>query len=153
MSPHRFRSHITTPISLPNLYRSTSPHWDTLQSPRQHQRNCNRKQSHPSNPDLINSPQTPTLPGVEDTHILAKLHHTMADLQRKIELQEPDDLRYLLANTRRVAGSKIDIALPPIEGEDVLRQKVEELVNSVRPPPPPSALSPAHPHHRDSTCR
>ncbi|KAL5353997.1 hypothetical protein ACLOAV_000082 [Pseudogymnoascus australis] len=40
----------------------------------------------------------------------------MADLQRKIELQEPDDLRYLLANTRR--------------GEDVLRQKVEELVNS-----------------------
>ncbi|OBT81344.1 hypothetical protein VE02_09606 [Pseudogymnoascus sp. 03VT05] len=55
----------------------------------------------------------------------------MAELQRKIELQEPDDLRYLLANTRRVAGEKIDIALPPIEGEDVLRQKVEELVNSV----------------------
>lgn len=60
----------------------------------------------------------------------------MADLQRKIELQEPDDLRYLLANTRRVAGSKIDVALPPIEGEDVLRQKVEELVNSVRLPLP-----------------
>lgn len=58
----------------------------------------------------------------------------MADLQRKIELQEPDDLRYLLANTRRVAAEKIDVALPPIEGEDVLRQKVEELVNSVRPP-------------------
>ncbi|KFX94649.1 hypothetical protein V490_04269, partial [Pseudogymnoascus sp. VKM F-3557] len=54
----------------------------------------------------------------------------MADLQRRIELQEPDDLRYLLANTRRVAGEKIDIALPPIEGEDVLRQKVEELVHS-----------------------
>ncbi|KFZ03665.1 hypothetical protein V502_10755, partial [Pseudogymnoascus sp. VKM F-4520 (FW-2644)] len=54
----------------------------------------------------------------------------MADPQRKIELQEPDDLRYLLANTRRVAGEKIDVALPPIEGEDVLRQKVEELVNS-----------------------
>ncbi|ELR03804.1 hypothetical protein GMDG_01333 [Pseudogymnoascus destructans 20631-21] len=54
----------------------------------------------------------------------------MADLQRKIELQEPDDLRYLLTNTRRVAGEKIDVALPPIEGEDVLRQKVEELVNS-----------------------
>ncbi|OBT71308.1 hypothetical protein VF21_09119 [Pseudogymnoascus sp. 05NY08] len=54
----------------------------------------------------------------------------MAELQRKIELQEPDDLRYLLANTRRVAGEKIDVALPPIEGEDVLRQKVEELVNS-----------------------
>jgi kinetochor protein Mis14/NSL1 len=58
----------------------------------------------------------------------------MAELQRKIELQEPDDLRYLLANTRRVAGEKIDVALPPIEGEDVLRQKVEELVNSVGSP-------------------
>ncbi|OBT69101.1 hypothetical protein VE03_01372 [Pseudogymnoascus sp. 23342-1-I1] len=54
----------------------------------------------------------------------------MADLQRKIELQEPDDLRYLLANTRRVAGEKIDVALPPIDGEDVLRRKVEELVDS-----------------------
>ncbi|KFY40454.1 hypothetical protein V494_03490, partial [Pseudogymnoascus sp. VKM F-4513 (FW-928)] len=54
----------------------------------------------------------------------------MADHQRKIELQEPDDLRYLLANTRRVAGEKVDIALPPIEGEDALREKVEELVNS-----------------------
>ncbi|KFY26376.1 hypothetical protein V493_04123, partial [Pseudogymnoascus sp. VKM F-4281 (FW-2241)] len=54
----------------------------------------------------------------------------MAELQRKIELQEPDDLRYLLANTRRVAGEKIDVALPPIEGEDVLRRGVEELVGS-----------------------
>lgn len=67
----------------------------------------------------------------------------MAELQRKIELQEPDDLRYLLANTRRVAGEKVDIALPPIEGEDVLRRKVEELVNSVCPPFP-FQLPPSH---------
>lgn len=66
----------------------------------------------------------------------------MADLQRRIELQEPDDLRYLLANTRRVAGEKIDIALPPIEGEDVLRQKVEELVHSVRLPLPIPPVKP-----------
>ncbi|KFY92570.1 hypothetical protein V498_04859, partial [Pseudogymnoascus sp. VKM F-4517 (FW-2822)] len=79
----------------------------------------------------------------------------MADLQRKIELQEPDDLRYLLANTRRVAGSKIDIALPPIEGEDVLRQKVEELVNSYVTKTfslaAPNALINGHPVAADSS--
>lgn len=57
----------------------------------------------------------------------------MTEIQRKIELQEPDDLRFLVANARRAATEKIDVALPPIEGEDVLRQKVEELVHSVRP--------------------
>jgi kinetochor protein Mis14/NSL1 len=56
----------------------------------------------------------------------------MAEALRKIELQEADDLRYLVANLRRAADEKIDLALPPIEGEDALRQKVEELVHGVR---------------------
>lgn len=56
----------------------------------------------------------------------------MAESQRKVELQEADDLRYLINNARRAANTKIDLALPPIEGEDALRSKVEELVHGVR---------------------
>jgi len=53
----------------------------------------------------------------------------MADVHRKIELQEQDDLRYLVDNVRRTANQKIDLALPPIEGEDALRRRVEALVH------------------------
>jgi hypothetical protein len=56
---------------------------------------------------------------------------SMADVHRKIELQEQDDLLYLVNNARRRANERIDLALPPIEGEDALRQRVEELVHSV----------------------
>lgn len=55
----------------------------------------------------------------------------MADVHRKIELQEQDDLRYLINNTRCRASEKIDEALPPIQGEDALRRRVEELVHEV----------------------
>ena len=56
----------------------------------------------------------------------------MAESQRRVELQEVDDLRYLLNNARRAANTKIEHALPPIVGEDALRSKVEELVHGVR---------------------
>jgi kinetochor protein Mis14/NSL1 len=62
---------------------------------------------------------------------------------RKIELQSPDDLSYLLANVRRAAASRIDEAFPPVEGahdgEDELRTRIEQLVDEVRcrlPSPP-----------------
>lgn len=55
----------------------------------------------------------------------------MADVHRKIELQEQDDLRYLINNARQRASEKIDEALPPIQGEDALRRRVEELVHEV----------------------
>jgi len=55
----------------------------------------------------------------------------MAEFQRKIELQSPDDLQYLISNVRRAANEKIDKDLPPIEGEDKMRERVEELVNEV----------------------
>ncbi len=55
----------------------------------------------------------------------------MAAVHRKIELQEQEDLRYLINNVRRAANEKIDLALPPIEGEDTLRQRVEQLVDEV----------------------
>ncbi|KAE9369517.1 hypothetical protein N431DRAFT_307864, partial [Stipitochalara longipes BDJ] len=54
----------------------------------------------------------------------------MAEFHRKIELQSPDDLQYLVSNIRRAANEKIDKDLPPIEGEDKMRECVEELVHS-----------------------
>ncbi|CZT08364.1 uncharacterized protein RCO7_08240 [Rhynchosporium graminicola] len=53
----------------------------------------------------------------------------MAEFQRKIELQSRDDLQYLVSNVRRAANEKIDKDWPPIEGEDKMRERVEELVN------------------------
>jgi hypothetical protein len=56
----------------------------------------------------------------------------MAEFHRKIELQSPDDLQYLISNVRRAAHEKIDRDLPPIEGEDRMRRRVEDLVQEVR---------------------
>lgn len=55
----------------------------------------------------------------------------MAEHHRKIELQSPDDLQYLISNVRRAANEKIDKDLPPIEGEDKMRTRVEKLVQEV----------------------
>ena len=60
----------------------------------------------------------------------------MAEFHRKIELQSPDDLQYLISNVRRAAHEKIDRDLPPIEGEDRMRQHVEDLVQEVCFSPP-----------------
>ncbi|KAK6088053.1 hypothetical protein SCUP234_01119 [Seiridium cupressi] len=52
--------------------------------------------------------------------------------QRKIELQAPEDLVYLLANVRRAAAERINEAFPPVEGahgEDELRSRIEQLVD------------------------
>ncbi len=53
---------------------------------------------------------------------------------RKIELQSPSDLTYLLNNIKTAAQQKIDLAIPPSaapEGEDAYRSKVDELVQEV----------------------
>ena len=64
---------------------------------------------------------------------------------RKIELQTPDDLSYLIANVRRAARERIDEAFPPVNrddgGDDELRVRIEALVNEVRIPIPSFALS------------
>lgn len=59
----------------------------------------------------------------------------MADDHRKIELQSPEDLRYLVDTARRAANEKIDRALPQMNGEteDALRARVDELVHEVSP--------------------
>ncbi|KAK7533242.1 uncharacterized protein J3D65DRAFT_75962 [Phyllosticta citribraziliensis] len=57
----------------------------------------------------------------------------METAHRRVELQSPADLTYLVANVKRAARQKIDLHLPPSAapegGEDVLRRKVEELVD------------------------
>ncbi len=53
---------------------------------------------------------------------------------RKIDLQSPSDLTYLVDNIKHAAKEKIDLAIPPSaapDGEDAYRTKVEELVNDV----------------------
>lgn len=60
---------------------------------------------------------------------------------RKIELQSPEDLTYLINNVRRAAAEHVGAAFPPVEGddaaeEDELRVRIEGLVNDVRDNPP-----------------
>lgn len=53
---------------------------------------------------------------------------------RKIDLQSPSDLTYLLNNIKIAAQEKLDLAIPPSaapEGEDAYRLKVVELVHKV----------------------
>ncbi|KHN97342.1 Kinetochore Mis14 [Metarhizium album ARSEF 1941] len=51
--------------------------------------------------------------------------------QRKIELQSPEDLVYLVAKVRSAAAARINEAFPlvPGQGEDELRNQIESLVN------------------------
>ncbi|KAK7414996.1 hypothetical protein QQX98_006229 [Neonectria punicea] len=56
----------------------------------------------------------------------------VSQVQRKIELQSNEDLAYLIANVRRAAADRLNEAFPHVEGndgEDELRNKIEELVN------------------------
>jgi len=55
------------------------------------------------------------------------------DSARKIELQSPEDLAYLVENVRRAATARIDEAFPPVDDntEDELRSRIEELVDEV----------------------
>lgn len=53
---------------------------------------------------------------------------------RKIELQAPEDLAYLLDNVRRAATARVEEAFPPVDGahgEDELRVGIEDLVDQV----------------------
>lgn len=56
----------------------------------------------------------------------------VSQVQRKIELQSPDDLAYLITNVRNAAIEHLNEAFPPVEGdggEDELRNQIESLVN------------------------
>jgi kinetochor protein Mis14/NSL1 len=47
---------------------------------------------------------------------------------RKIELQSPEDLRYLLSQAERVALQKVDSRLPPGTADEAERERVKTLV-------------------------
>jgi kinetochor protein Mis14/NSL1 len=70
-------------------------------------------------------------PTIYDLDTLAGPRAT-ASAHRKVELQAPADLAYLIANVSRAARAKIDTHLPPDaapeSGEDALRRRVEALV-------------------------
>lgn len=57
----------------------------------------------------------------------------MAEGHRKIELESPEDLRYLINNAKMSASEKIDRAFPPManQGEDMMKIRVQELVDEV----------------------
>lgn len=62
---------------------------------------------------------------------------TMDGANRKIELQSPEDLTYLINNVRRGAAEHIHAAFPPVEDdqeEDELRVRIEKIVDEVRFP-------------------
>ncbi|KAF4126141.1 kinetochor protein Mis14/NSL1 [Geosmithia morbida] len=54
-----------------------------------------------------------------------------SQVQRKIELQTPEDLSYLISNVRNAAATRLNEAFPPVDGagDDVLRTQIEALVN------------------------
>ncbi|KAF4594933.1 kinetochore protein mis14 [Ophiocordyceps camponoti-floridani] len=61
-------------------------------------------------------------------------------LQRKIELQAPEDLAFLVANVRRAARERLDEAFPLVDGggEDELRNGIAQLVEQFIEKPSPS---------------
>ena len=68
---------------------------------------------------------------------------------RKIDLQSPQDLTYLLDNIRKAAQEKLDLHIPPSAAskgeEDAFRTKIEHYVQQVLNPvilPQPSDGNP-----------
>jgi kinetochor protein Mis14/NSL1 len=58
----------------------------------------------------------------------------VSQVQRRIELQSPEDLTYLITNVRNAAATRLNEAFPLVDGggEDELRNQIEALVNEVR---------------------
>jgi hypothetical protein len=60
----------------------------------------------------------------------------VSQVQRRIELQSPEDLTYLITNVRNAAAARLNEAFPHVDGhdgEDELRNQIEAMVNDVRP--------------------
>lgn len=59
----------------------------------------------------------------------------MDTAHRRIELQAPADLAYLMNNATRAARAKLDLHFPPSaapeSGDDAMKKRVEELVDQV----------------------
>lgn len=59
----------------------------------------------------------------------------MDGAHRKIDLQSPEDLTFLITNVRRAAAEHLSEAFPPVEGDDAggdeLRVRIEQIVDEV----------------------
>ncbi|GAO14961.1 uncharacterized protein UV8b_05135 [Ustilaginoidea virens] len=53
----------------------------------------------------------------------------VSQVQRKIELQSPEDLAYLVANVRHAAAARVNEAFPQADRHDELRNQIEAQVN------------------------
>lgn len=83
---------------------------------------------------------TPTMANIFESDAPQHGHRMTESAHRKIELQSPDDLTYLIANVSRAAREKLDKHLPPdaaLEGEDAMRIRVEKLIDEVSGPRSP----------------
>lgn len=83
---------------------------------------------------LQSSTMATTAPNIFETTAHLPGARATSAAHRKIELQSPADLTYLIANVTRAAREKIDRHLPPDAapegaGEDAMRKRVEELVD------------------------
>jgi hypothetical protein len=90
-----------------------------------------RHLSRPHGHQTTNTAKPMAVPTIYDLDTLTGPRAT-ASAHRKVELQAPADLAYLIANVSRAARAKIDTHLPPDaapeSGEDALRRRVEALV-------------------------
>jgi kinetochor protein Mis14/NSL1 len=67
-----------------------------------------------------------------ESNVLLQGERATETAHRKIELQSPADLTYLIANVTRTAQEKLDKHLPPDaapERDDAMRKRVEQLVD------------------------
>lgn len=77
------------------------------------------------------------LPQPTTSSASATITTIMDGANRKIELQSPEDLIYLVNNVRRAAAEHINAAFPPVDDaddgqEDELRVRIEQIVDEVR---------------------
>lgn len=102
-----------------------------------------RRSSYKNIEDQQQQPQTDAIPSSSATHSSDNKNdgngNAMDGAHRKIELQSPEDLTFLINNVRRAAEEHINAAFPPVDdgqddgagGGDELRVRIEKLVADV----------------------
>lgn len=100
-------------------------------------RPARRRSSKHQQPFSEQAPQSSAHPnlGNNNTNTNTNANNTMDTAHRKIELQSPEDLTYLITNVRRAAAEHLSEAFPPVEGDDAggdeLRVRIEKIVDEV----------------------
>lgn len=101
-----------------------------------------RRSSYKNIEDQQQQPQTDAIPPSSATNNSSDNKNNgnaMDGAHRKIELQSPEDLTFLINNVRRAAEEHVNAAFPPVDdgqddaaaGGDELRVRIEKLVADV----------------------